>query len=374
MHQGMTRSKRLAILVNIISPYRLPIYRSLAEKFDTLVLHGGKESNRWWQVDIPTTLKARSVWTIKIPMRKRTGVAGVSDTSYVHINLGLIRWLIRFRPEIVLSNEMGLRTVFAVLYGKVFGAQVWVWWGGTVHSERNITKARAYLRKALTRHIKNWISYGATSTEYLESLGVRRDRILQIQNCVPHETFLVEPSHLIDWFKQYPKPVILTVGQLIERKGIDKLIEACGRLAARGIDFTLVVVGQGPERERLAGMAAQAGIKHFYIFENQSQQVLNEIYRAADVFVFPTMEDVWGLVANEAMWAGTPVLCSQYAGCAPELLPEGNIFDPLSAESFDAALAKVIDRSVCPPDQSRLKTWQEVSEMIRRSLLSDSAT
>jgi glycosyltransferase involved in cell wall biosynthesis len=162
------------------------------------------------------------------------------------------------------------------------------------------------------------------------------------------------------------------VGQLIERKGIGKLIEACGRLAARGIDFTLVVVGQGPERERLVGMAEQAGIKHFCILGNQSQEVLNEIYRAADVLVFPTMEDIWGLVVNEAMWAGTPVLCSQYAGCAKELLPEGNIFDPLSAESFDAALAKVIDRSVCPPDQSRLKSWQEVSEMICRSLLSDS--
>jgi glycosyltransferase involved in cell wall biosynthesis len=368
----MTKRRRLAVLVNIISPYRLPIFRALAENFDALVLHGGEEPNRSWQVDIPTTLKTRSVWTIQIPMRKKTGVAGVSDTSYVHINLGLIGWLIRFRPEIVLSNEMGLRTVFAVIYGKVFSAKVWVWWGGTVHSERNITKARAYLRKTLTRHIKHWISYGATSTEYLESLGVRRERILQIQNCVLHETFLVEPAHPADWFRHDPKPVILSVGQLIERKGIGKLIEACGRLAARGIDFTLVVVGQGPERERLVGMAEQAGIKHFCILGNQSQEVLNEIYRAADVLVFPTMEDIWGLVVNEAMWAGTPVLCSQYAGCAKELLPEGNIFDPLSAESFDAALAKVIDRSVCPPDQSRLKSWQEVSEMICRSLLSDS--
>jgi glycosyltransferase involved in cell wall biosynthesis len=119
-------------------------------------------------------------------------------------------------------------------------------------------------------------------------------------------------------------------------------------------------------------MAEQAGIKHFYIFRNQSQQALNEMYRAADVFVLPTMEDVWGLVVNEAMWAGTPVLCSQYAGCASELVAEENMFDPLSADSFDAALAKVINRSVCPPDKSKLKTWQEISAMICRALDSES--
>jgi glycosyltransferase involved in cell wall biosynthesis len=118
----------------------------------------------------------------------------------------------------------------------------------------------------------------------------------------------------------------------------------------------------------LIELAKQQGIEHFLIFPNQPQPVLNEIYRAADVFVFPTLEDVWGLVVNEAMWTGTPVLCSQYAGCAPELLPESNIFDPMSPESFDAALAKIFDRSVSPPDCSKLKSWQEVGNMISRSL------
>ena len=256
----------------------------------------------------------------------------------------------------------------ALVYGKLAGVPVWVWWGGTLHSERNITKGRARLRRFLVRHIKRWVSYGATTTEYLESIGVERSEILQIQNCVPQETFLVEPTNPSDLFKDMPRPVILTVGQLVPRKGLDKLIEACSRLAARGRKFTLVIVGQGPERERLIELAQRNWGGNFVILPNQSQAALNEIYRAADVFVFPTMEDIWGLVVNEAMWAGTPVLCSKYAGCAPELLPELNIFDPLSQESFDAALDKVFEGTVIPPDCSRLKTWQEVSETLSRSL------
>ena len=360
--------KKLALLTNTIAPYRLPLYASLATAFDTLVLHGGTEPNRTWAIDAPATLKTRKVLTIQIPLRKTAGVPGVFDTSYVHLNLGLVWWLVRFRPDVILSNEMGLRTVMALVYGKLAGVPVWVWWGGTIHSERHILRGRARLRRFLVRHIKRWISYGATTTEYLESIGVARGQILQIQNCVQHETFLVEPQGPSAWFNDMPRPVILTVGQLVPRKGLDKLIEACGRLAARGRTFSLAIVGQGPERDRLESMARMHGIEHFRILPNQTQPVLNEIYRAADVFVFPTLEDIWGLVVNEAMWAGTPVLCSKYAGCAPELLPEEDIFDPMSAESFDAALSRILEGTVSGPDRSRLKTWQEVGAMISRSL------
>jgi glycosyltransferase involved in cell wall biosynthesis len=189
---------------------------------------------------------------------------------------------------------------------------------------------------------------------------------------VPHETFLEIPNSSKTWFENLPRPVILTVGQLIARKGVDKLIEACGRLALRGAKFTLAIVGQGPERERLEELARANDIDSFFILPNQSQSVLNEIYRAADVFVFPTMEDVWGLVVNEAMWAGLPVLCSEYAGCAAELLPETNVFDPLSPQSFDVALARALDGTVALPDRSRLRTWQEVAAMIDRSIKSGS--
>jgi len=364
--------KRLAILTNIIAPYRLSIYASLAERFDLMILHGGTEPNRTWTYQIPESVKDRKVLTVQIPMQKKTGIPGISDTSYLHINLGLLWSLPRFRPNVIVTHEMGLRTIFGLLYGKLARIPVWVWWEGTLHSERNITRSRAIVRSAVVRHTTRWISSGYTSTEYLLSIGVPRGQVLELQLCCPQEIFLVVPSSPADWFKDCPRPVILTVGQLIPRKGLHKLIESCGRMAAQGRDFTLVLVGQGPERERLEQLAAQNGIKHFLILPNQAQPVLNEIYRAADVFVLPTLEDVWGLVVNEAMWTGIPVLCSKYAGCAPELLPESNIFDPMSQESMDAALVKVFDRSVSPPDISRLKTWQQVSHMICRALQNDS--
>jgi glycosyltransferase involved in cell wall biosynthesis len=366
----MSEKKKLAVLTNVIAPYRVPILGYLADAFDTLILHGGAEPNRTWKVELPRTLKSRRVFTFQIPLRKKTGTFGISDTTYLHLNIGLVWWLFRFRPDVILSSEMGLRTVIAVIYGKLAGIPVWVWWGGTLHSERNVSVARKCFRRVLVRWIGRWLSYGATTTEYLESIGVPRMQISQIQNCVPQEIFQAVPARPSNLLKSTRRPLILSVGQLIPRKGLDKLIEACGRLARSGAQFSLVIVGQGPELNRLRALAKENSIEEFEILPNQPQSVLNEIYHSADAFVLPTLEDNWGLVVNEAMWAGLPILCSKYAGCAPELLPESNIFDPMSPESFDRALARVLDDSISPADCSTLLTWQEVSALICRSLSS----
>lgn len=365
--EPQARRKRLAILVNTIAPYRLPVYGSLAESFETLVLHGGREANRSWTLDVPANLKTQQVWTIQIPVKKQTGVQGVWDRQYLHVNLGLLGWLPKFRPDAVLTNELGLRTLFALLYGRFAKVPVWVQWEGTLHSERNISGTKHLLRQQMAGRIRHWVSYGASSSEYLVALGVHREQVLEVQNCVPHEKFLALPAPSRTWFKDGPRPVILSVGQLIPRKGLHLLIAACARLAAKGLHFTLVLVGEGPEGERLKAQAARAGLAHFFLIPNQSQEALNEIYRSADAFVLPTLEDVWGLVVSEALWAGLPVLCSIYAGCA-EVVAEENVFDPLSESDFDRMLEFVIEGRLAPADPQRMLTWQQVSDAMRQSI------
>ena len=151
--------KKLAILTNLIAPYRVPIYLHLAKSFDTLLLHGGTEPNRHWKTETLPSLKTRKVWTLQIPIRKHTGVSGISDTAYLHLSPGLLFRLLSFRPDVVLTNEMGLRTAIALIYGKLAGAQVWVWWGGTPHSEKHANGWRRSLRRFLACHVKHWISY-----------------------------------------------------------------------------------------------------------------------------------------------------------------------------------------------------------------------
>jgi hypothetical protein len=82
--------------------------------------------------------------------------------------------------------------------------------------------------------------------------------------------------------------------------------------------------------------------------------------------IFPTLEDVWGLVANEAILSGLPILCSKYAGCASELFEPQNIFDPLNHEEFVEKLGQAIGGHLSRPDVSRLRsTSQLVASLVQ---------
>jgi glycosyltransferase involved in cell wall biosynthesis len=91
-------------------------------------------------------------------------------------------------------------------------------------------------------------------------------------------------------------------------------------------------------------------------------------YRSGDALVFPTLDDVWGLVVNEALWCGLPSLVSIYAGCARELVPAASTFDPLDPSDFTTRLRMAVTGKLPAPDLTRLRRIDEVSALILREL------
>jgi glycosyltransferase involved in cell wall biosynthesis len=85
------------------------------------------------------------------------------------------------------------------------------------------------------------------------------------------------------------------------------------------------------------------------------------------------MSDVWGLVANEAILCGVPVLCSRYAGCAPELFDPVSIFDPADEEQFLAALRRAVAGQLPRADRTRLWSSVEVGDAIANAVLASYA-
>lgn len=113
--------------------------------------------------------------------------------------------------------------------------------------------------------------------------------------------------------------VILAVGQFVYRKGFDVLLKAMK-------DFPLNVgiyfIGDEPteEYQKLKNELALLNV-HFCGFKNKEE--LKEYYRCADLFVLPTREDIWGLVINEAMACGLPIISTDKCIAALELVEEG---------------------------------------------------
>ncbi len=350
---------RLALLVNVISPVRLGLYSILADHFDLMLLHGGMEANRdsWSGVE-KTLPKARVVrawgWQIHY-VKKIRGEA--FDEKFIHLTPGFAWHLLRFRPDVVISNEMGFRSMIALTYGAAFRRPVWIWSAGTLHSERSLGPLRKIVRKILSLWADHWISYGQASTEYLLSLGVKRDRILQTQNAVDEGRFegIAEPLWAIQ-----PRPVVLYTGQFIERKGVGALLEVAARLQRDGCRFSLLLVGSGRDKQVLEQRAKALGLQNVHFRPVQAPEKMPSVYRSADVLVLPTLEDVWGLVANEAILSGIPVLCSKYAGCATELFAPENIFSPEDFDEFSQKLRAAISGKLPKADAGRLKSTQQL--------------
>lgn len=115
------------------------------------------------------------------------------------------------------------------------------------------------------------------------------------------------------------KKIVICVGQFIHRKGFDTLIKAAAKLDDM---YYFLCIG-GKETEQYKELRNKYELNNFRFMEFMQQDLLGEYYRASDVFVLPTREDIWGLVINEAMSFGLPVITTDNCLAGTELIQEG---------------------------------------------------
>jgi glycosyltransferase involved in cell wall biosynthesis len=134
------------------------------------------------------------------------------------------------------------------------------------------------------------------------------------------------------------------VGKLVGLKGFDLLLDTWAGLPKKLQErHSLLIIGEGSERERLETQAARLQIPRVIFAGHKSPAGLAGMYAAADVIILPSLIDVWGLVINEAMASGLPALVSCHAGAGPGLVEgsgAGELFDPLDKPAFTDLLVR----------------------------------
>jgi glycosyltransferase involved in cell wall biosynthesis len=124
----------------------------------------------------------------------------------------------------------------------------------------------------------------------------------------------------------------------LKRKGFQNFLDAWARLPPEShVHIRAVIVGDGDSLAELKAQASATGLSNVHFAGSQSAEQLARYYAAADIFVLPSLEDVWGLVVNEAMCFGLPVLASQFAGASQSLVAGsglGVVFNPANIEEF----------------------------------------
>ena len=178
------------------------------------------------------------------------------------------------------------------------------------------------------------------------------------------------------------QPVILFASKLQKRKHCDHLIEAYNLLLrdheTSGFKPYLVIVGNGEERENLEARCRDLGLTNvrFTGFQNQSE--LPRYFRLADIFVLPSRHEPWGLIVNEAMAAGCPVIVSSDVGSGPDLVTDG-IEGYIYPVGDIPALTRALGRALASPEvastmgkaaRHRIAGWsfEEDIQGLRRAL------
>ncbi|MFB3922531.1 MAG: glycosyltransferase family 4 protein [Terriglobia bacterium] len=261
----------------------------------------------------------------------------------------LILWdLVRFRPDIIVTNGFHLCSLYALIVKWLLGSRVVLIWQG-VSAETGGTPGslRLKVRRAMARFFDLAVCNTREGSDYLTGLvKMPLEKVVHFvgevadRHCFPTRNETLKP------FESLKRPLFLFVGRMIRGKGVEKLLEACAILIRRGLrDFSVALVGEGRDREYFRRLASRLGIapwttwKGFVPYER-----LGPIYEASDVFVLPSLEDTWGVVVAEAMCFGKPVICSVQAGSS-ELVEEGRngfVFNPYAPQELATYMARFI--------------------------------
>jgi len=333
---------RVALATNFISPYRVPLYTALdgTPCWDFKVFTScDMEFDRQW--DSPSNFPFLCKKSLNISYKRtviHTHPTNFRDVRQIHLPVGLWFDLWSYRPDVVISSEMGARSLIAAIYVLIARKRLILYFEGTKHTERDINWKQRVLRNILCRFAHAFTCGGSESVSYVESLGVDPKKIFDVKlalDMTPFlESFQVSRRLSIRQKLGISGLCYLHVGGLIPRKGLDYLIKTWKIFCMKNNkEATLILVGDGVQKESLINLVNSLGLCNVKFIGFVNPEDLPAIYKASDIFVFPTLEDCWGLVVNEAMASGLPVICSKYAGCADDLIVDGQngwIIDPLN--------------------------------------------
>lgn len=331
---------RVALLVNFVAPYRVKLLRELRDRVGRLriFVSTAMEPDRLWtpdwaDLDVTVQRNAMLPWQHRRP-------GNVAQQLYIHIPYDTMPRLLAFNPDVVISGEMGARSLQAALYRRLRPHSRFILWATlSEHTEKSWGASRRALRRFILRSADAVLVNGQSGARYVRTLAPHIH--VQAVN-QPVDVSLFSAGSLERRPDQARR--LIYSGRLIAQKGVFEFQRALAEWA-RGNpaqQVEMVWAGDGVDRPALEAAAAPGNLRQ--VFPGHLDYAsLARLYTDSGVLVLPTLWDEWGLVVNEAMLSGLPVLGSIYSQAVEEMVEEGRtgwLFDPLRPDSIVDALQR----------------------------------
>lgn len=317
-----TKKIKVAIITNIPTPYRNKQweYYSKCKYLDITVFYCAKiENDRHWEVDSSKGIK-------------EVFLKGLTYKNY-HFNPGILKVILQ-NYDIFFVGGYGYPSVIMAIAALKLLRKPWVMIIDGI-SPLNLKKSNLtvdLIKKYFINGAKAYFANGTVSFEYLRNYNVPAEKIFNQYMTVDVDYYIQKESISSKVRNEIrnelgisdSSTVIMYSGRLVEKKGIQDLINATRKLLKDNLDIFTLIVGEGDFKEELKIKSEDITSNlHFSGHINPDQ--LYKYYYASDIFILPTYDDPWGLVVNEAISCGLPVIVTNAAGCSLDLVKNNGI-------------------------------------------------
>lgn len=342
------KRKKVLYIQPVQSPYVTPRLEALAadpELEVVLVLEQAQSIYRpgWVPSPIPgCAIEVMHSKTIHLVNKYDDLGYKVSGIRFIPWQLPGVIW--RHRPDVVIVCN-ATELLLALVIQPFLRFKIMINVEDTLHAIRNKTPLSRALKAWTYRRADIQLAFGRKAEEYLHSIGLS-DTIRRTSWSLNLDQFKRDPmtrERKRDELGVKNRLTFLFVGALIPLKGVMQLLRAWAVMPA---DFraeaSLIVIGDGQQRTEAHAMVDNMGLSEVIFIQRVPYDAMPMYYAAADIFILPTLQDLFSLVVVEAMASSCPVMTTPYNG-ASELVKEhrnGWLFDPADESSIRDALNK----------------------------------
>lgn len=318
---------KVLYMTNIPAPYRVDFFNKLAKKCDLTVLFESKNSserNEEWYKD------NKYNFNYKILTRKKylKTLMGVLKEKYDLVVIGCYATL----PAAIARFYLKYKKIEYAISAD----------GGFAEDKIFLTK---WLKTFFISSATYWLSTGEGTSKYLISYGAKKENIYTFHfTSLNKEDIVTEPIPYLEKQKirkklnfDYDK-IFVSVGQLVYRKGYDLFLDAIKENKWNNTAF--IIAGVGEKMEEYQKYVEENHIQNVFFVGFKDKKEVLELYKMSDIFFFPTRYDIWGLVVNEAMACGLPVISTNKALASLELISDEYLYSPNDREKLAKLLTE----------------------------------
>jgi len=300
-------AKKAVYVTNIPAPYREKIHQLVSDRLQGeyhVVYAHTREPDRLW--DVKAGAYGRSFLRKSfITYRGR----------FIHVNFDIWPRLTELDPRVVITTGFNPTFLFAFLWCLLHRRRHIPFADGWLKSEEKLTFIHRLVRRLIYRRSAAFLGASRHTLDLYRHYHCPEAALFQSHLCADNDYY----RGFAGAEKRYD---IAFSGQIIDRKMPLFFAEVARLLKERKPDIRALILGDGPDRERMLEALRAAGVDHHYAgFASQGD--LPAHYASARLFLFPTRQDPWGVVANEACAVGVPVITCENAGAANDLVRNG---------------------------------------------------